>query len=288
MKIDLPKAPTGLQSTASSPRAAANADDKFASFAAQLAARSERLGVGPLSTSPPSSRSNGSASNIDPQDAASDSALAAQLAARAERLRTGSSASPPSGPPESSTNRFVSSVLASVRASHIWVGSLSLMLFAGVTVLAVWRLSSHFSETLPSTRIEQAKSVIAHADHMPEKAAPSVAGPPASAPPTSVLPVSALPAPQELAKATPDSPPKSSPPQTPSIPQATSTPLTRDEIMELQLILKALGFGPGPIDGAMGPTTRSALRKYAEERAMPNAEATRDLLSHLRAEPRPN
>ena len=61
--------------------------------------------------------------------------------------------------------------------------------------------------------------------------------------------------------------------------------MTPDEIRELQGKLKAAGFNPGAIDGVVGPQTRSALRNYAQSRSLQNAEATRDLLVRLNAEP---
>ena len=63
--------------------------------------------------------------------------------------------------------------------------------------------------------------------------------------------------------------------------------MTPDEIRELQGKLKAAGFDPGAIDGVVGPQTRSALRNYAQSRSLQNAEATRDLLVRLNAEPAP-
>ena len=61
--------------------------------------------------------------------------------------------------------------------------------------------------------------------------------------------------------------------------------LTPDEIRELQGKLKAAGFNPGATDGVMGRQTRSAMRDYAQARSLPNAEATKDLLVRLNAEP---
>jgi len=61
--------------------------------------------------------------------------------------------------------------------------------------------------------------------------------------------------------------------------------LTPDEIRELQGKLKAAGFNPGAIDGFVGRQTRSAMRDYAQARSLPNADATRDLLVRLNAEP---
>lgn len=38
--------------------------------------------------------------------------------------------------------------------------------------------------------------------------------------------------------------------------------------MEIQTSLKALGFDPGPLDGKMGPLTRSAIKAYQESRGL--------------------
>jgi peptidoglycan hydrolase-like protein with peptidoglycan-binding domain len=86
--------------------------------------------------------------------------------------------------------------------------------------------------------------------------------------PVSSTSVSAPPVPQQLDKPAPDS----------------AAPLTPDEIRDLQGKLKAAGFNPGAIDGAIGRQTQSALREYAEKRALPNADATRELLVRLKAE----
>jgi peptidoglycan hydrolase-like protein with peptidoglycan-binding domain len=70
----------------------------------------------------------------------------------------------------------------------------------------------------------------------------------------------------------------------PSTAQPSPAPLTPDEIRELQGKLKAAGFDPGAIDGTIGRQTRSAVREYAVARALPNADATRELLVRLKAE----
>jgi peptidoglycan hydrolase-like protein with peptidoglycan-binding domain len=98
------------------------------------------------------------------------------------------------------------------------------------------------------------------------------------------LPANPPPAAKEPVKATPESPPPSAS-QIPSTPEPRSAPLTPDEIRALQGKLKAAGFDPGAIDGIVGPQTRGALRNYAQSRSLQNAEATRDLLVRLNAEP---
>ena len=66
--------------------------------------------------------------------------------------------------------------------------------------------------------------------------------------------------------------------------EVSAAPLTKDEIKELQGRLGAVGFGPGPIDGVVGPQTQAALRRYADARGLANSDATRELLSRLKGE----
>ena len=245
-----------------SPRASANPENEFAPFAAQLAARSERLRAG-----------------VDREEATGRSAFAAQLAARAERLAAGY----PSArgiDPAGAAGHSVSSRFAPDRSGYVWGGSLMLILTVSAALVVVWGPPSPPSKPLPSNRIEQAKVDVPAANTPEEKDPPPVSAPRVS--PPLMSPPLAL---QELAKATAEIPPKSSTSQIPLVTQTDPAPLTDNEIRELQSRLAAVGFGPGPIDGVVGPLTQSALRKYAESRAIPNAEATRDLLSRLRTEP---
>jgi peptidoglycan hydrolase-like protein with peptidoglycan-binding domain len=238
MKIDLPQHPTGVHKEASLPTSPAD-DDRYASFAAQLAARAERLAA---------------------------------------------AASAPSSYPEEPASHFPFSLLASGRAGHVWTGFL-LLLFISVSVLAVWGLPFQPSEPLPSNRNEQAKAGV------PSTGKPeSKVSPPVSAPPAAAALVSAPPASPRTASPPPISPPTGPLPvaspalQMPSTAQPSPAPLTPDEIRELQGKLKAAGFNPGSIDGTIGRQTRSAIRQYAEARALPNADATRELLVRLKAE----
>jgi hypothetical protein len=247
---------TGLQDRASSLRSPGSTDSEFAAaLAAQLAAQAARF------------------HKALPADVDDDfgKSLAAKLAARSERLRAAASSTPaPDIGSREATDRF-SSLLASIRVGHIWVGFLLLMMLAGAAVLAVWGLPFPASEPLPSSHIEQAKAAVPRADAMSEKAPPPTSAPAASpSPATSAQP-----------------PPVASAPQIPLVAQAKSAPLKADEIRELQGKLKALSFDPGPVDGVVGPLTLSAVRKYSEARAIANAEATRDLLVRLRSEPPP-
>ena len=263
---------TGLQDKVSSPRSPASSDNEFAaSLAAQLAAQAERFHK---------------ASPISPASADDDfgKSLDAKLAARSERLRTAAFSTPPpssrsdfSAPdidPGEERDRS-SSLLASLRVGHLWLGLL-LMLFAAAAVLAVRSLSFPPSEPLPPSPVEQAKAAIPRADDMPEKAPPPASVPAISPPPASPSPATSL-----------EQPPAPSTPQIPPPAPAKPAPLNADEIRELQGKLKALGFDPGAVDGVVGPTTLRAVRKYSQARAIANAEATRDLLVRLRSETPP-
>jgi peptidoglycan hydrolase-like protein with peptidoglycan-binding domain len=126
----------------------------------------------------------------------------------------------------------------------------------------------------------------------PSLTEPAKAGVPSSGTPEAKvsLPVSAPPAPPRTASPPPVSLPTGPLPvaspasQIPSTAPPSPAPLTPDEIRELQGKLKAAGFNPGSIDGTIGRQTRSAIRQYAEARALPNADATRELLVRLKAE----
>ena len=228
MKIDLPQHPTGLHNKASLPTSPADGD-RYASFAAQLAARAERLA--------------------------------------AERAAAGSHREEPA-----SHSPFF--LLASGRAGYVWAGFL-LPLFISISVLAVWGLPFRPSELLPPSLTEQAKAGVPSTGKPETKVSLPVSAPPASprtaSPPPVSLPTGPLPV------ASPTS-------QIPSTAQPSPAPLTPDEIRELQGKLKAAGFNPGSIDGTIGRQTRSAIRQYAEARALPNADATRELLVRLKAE----
>ncbi|HEY6716362.1 MAG TPA: peptidoglycan-binding domain-containing protein [Reyranella sp.] len=244
MNIDLPQHPIGLHKKASPPRAPADGDNEYASFAAQLAARAERLGA----------------------------AAAAP-------------ASAPGSYPEEPASPSVFALLAAGRTGHIWAGFL-LLLFISVSVLAVWGLPFQPSEPLPSNRNEPAKAGVPSTGKPEAKVSPPASAPPAAAslvstPPAS-LPAASPPARQDFAKGTQEFPSSAS--QIPTTAQPSPAPLTPDEIRELQGKLKAAGFNPGAIDGTMGRQTRSAVREYAEARALPNAGATRELLVRLKAE----
>src|SRR5580704_15541391 len=242
MKVDPPQHPAGLHKKASPLRSPVDDDNEYASFAAQLAARAERLAAAAASAPAPISY------------------------------------------PEEPESHFPFSLLPSGRAGHVWAGFL-LLLFIGVSFLAVGGLPFRPSELLPSSLTEQAKAGV-----------PSTGKPEANV----SLPVSALPAAAALVSEPPASPRTASPPpvspptgplpvaspamQMPSTAPPSPAPLTPDEIRELQGKLEAAGFNPGAVDGTMGRQTRSAVREYSAARALPNADATRELLERLKAE----
>jgi peptidoglycan hydrolase-like protein with peptidoglycan-binding domain len=277
MTVDLPPRPTELRNVKTPRwRPPADGSNEFASIAAQLAARNEKRLAGGASAAPPPS--------VDREE---------------DR--------------EEATSHSLSSLLASHRAG-IGAGVL-LLVTVSVAALIVWGLPFEASTPLPSNRIEQAKADVPAAGKrevtvLPSVPAPPAAGPVAGAPPaspptvaspppappgaaasappdsppaTSPLPAAPPLTAKELVKSTPEFPPSAS--QIPSTAGPRSAPLTSDEIRELQGKLKAAGFNPGAIDGFVGRQTRSAMRDYAQARSLPNADATRDLLVRLNAEP---
>lgn len=62
--------------------------------------------------------------------------------------------------------------------------------------------------------------------------------------------------------------------------------LSRNEILDLQTRLRALGLNPGPLDGVAGPQTAAAVRRYEETRGRhPTGFVDRDLLIRVQQEP---
>ncbi len=58
----------------------------------------------------------------------------------------------------------------------------------------------------------------------------------------------------------------------------------RDIIAAVQRRLTDLGFDPGPIDGAMGPRTRAAIRDFQESQGLTaDGKASTEVLAHLNA-----
>jgi peptidoglycan hydrolase-like protein with peptidoglycan-binding domain len=213
-------------------------------------------------------------------------AFVAQFAARGDRCRAYSLAAEGAAPTVQQTEptnySFSSllglgrSLLASSSPGHLGAGGLLL----GLLIVAVF-LGGPFQSSGPplSNRVQQEKAGDPSTDKSEAKAPLPVSVPPVSAAAVSSSPVS-LP-PEERDKSAPIDPPATS--QTPPIVHSEAAPLTPDEIRDLQGKLKAAGFNPGPIDGTLGSQTRGAVRKYAETRAFPNADVTRELLARLQA-----
>lgn len=269
MKIDLPDRSNEVPDNASSPGLPANGANHYAAtVGAMLAARADRR---------PSPRMAVNATNDFAES------LRAQLAARAERLRTASFSTPHPSRSNAGIWSIDPDASRSVRPGHIWVRSLLGMLFAGVAVLAVWGLPFGLSKPPPPSRVELSKPPLPSSRIEPAK----VAAIPVPAPveEQAPLPVSPPPVLQEVAN-----PPPALAPEPKASPAAvvlpvTPAPLNLQETRELQRMLEAAGFNPGPIDGVVGPMTLSAVRKYAEARTIPNAGPTRDLMSRLKTEP---
>ena len=57
--------------------------------------------------------------------------------------------------------------------------------------------------------------------------------------------------------------------------------------MEVQKRLFSFGFNPGPIDGAAGPMTESAVLRYQQNRGQQAGAVDRQLLDQLRQDPAP-
>mgnify|MGYP002401628207 CR=1 FL=1 len=58
--------------------------------------------------------------------------------------------------------------------------------------------------------------------------------------------------------------------------------LLRSYTRAVQEALLAQGYDPGPVDGAIGPQTRSAIRDYQARNGLPvDGEVSRDLLANL-------
>lgn len=58
--------------------------------------------------------------------------------------------------------------------------------------------------------------------------------------------------------------------------------MLRSYTRAVQEALLARGYDPGPVDGALGPKTRDAIRAYQSANGLsPTGEVSRDLLSHL-------
>lgn len=66
-------------------------------------------------------------------------------------------------------------------------------------------------------------------------------------------------------------------------PPMVGDPLSRDEVEEIQALLRRVGFDAGEPDGRIGPMTRNAIRQFQMSRDLPaDAYADRRLLNRLR------
>lgn len=87
---------------------------------------------------------------------------------------------------------------------------------------------------------------------------------------------------------TPSSVAPMAPSNVPTAPPASAapidvSPLTLDEVREVQTWLKAFGLDPGPIDGLAGPLTTAAIKRYESARQRsPTGTLDRRLLELLR------
>jgi peptidoglycan hydrolase-like protein with peptidoglycan-binding domain len=76
--------------------------------------------------------------------------------------------------------------------------------------------------------------------------------------------------------------------EAPLEPAPALTSLQRDEMREVQMRLRSFGFNPGPVDGAPGAMTESAVMHYQRNRGQPQTgKVDRDLLEQLRQDPAP-
>jgi hypothetical protein len=73
----------------------------------------------------------------------------------------------------------------------------------------------------------------------------------------------------------------------PPLEPAVASDPTEQLITEVQQLLGALGYDPGPIDGELGPQTRGAIRAFLEDEGLEPveepSEALRDRLRFARA-----
>jgi peptidoglycan hydrolase-like protein with peptidoglycan-binding domain len=101
-------------------------------------------------------------------------------------------------------------------------------------------------------------------------------------------PVASAPAPKPAPVAAPIPAPEPVP-VSPTVAARAAAPdlgrnLTRGEMREVQTLLKAAGYDPGPADGLMGPKTRTAIASFGESHGIeltPEPQLT--LLEALRA-----
>jgi peptidoglycan hydrolase-like protein with peptidoglycan-binding domain len=325
VKIDLPQHPTGLHKKASPPTSQAEGENEYASFAAQLAARAERLAAEraaagshreePASHSPFFLLASGRAGYVWAGFLLllfiSISVLAVWgLPFRPSELLPPSlteqakAGVPSTGKPEAKVSLPASAPPASPRTASPPPVSLP------TGPLPVASPASQIPSTAPPSpapltpdEIRELQGKLKAAGFNPGSIDGTIGRQTRSAI-RQYAEVRALPnadatrellvrlkaeAPAPVSSASVSSPSVSPPPVRQQLDKPTpdsAAPLTPDEIRDLQGRLEAAGFNPGAVDGVMGRQTRSAVREYAEAQGIPNAEATRDLLSRLRTEAR--
>lgn len=70
----------------------------------------------------------------------------------------------------------------------------------------------------------------------------------------------------------------------PAPPAPAAGPVRKEEIMEIQTLLDAMNFNPGPVDGSLGSRTTNAIRLYQQFAGLDvDGKASRELLEDLRA-----
>jgi peptidoglycan hydrolase-like protein with peptidoglycan-binding domain len=88
------------------------------------------------------------------------------------------------------------------------------------------------------------------------------------------------PAPEVVPAPAPQSPALTARPAAPDLTRI----LTRGEMREVQTLLKAAGYDPGPADGLIGPKTRNAIAAFGEAHGIASTpEPELKLLEALRA-----
>jgi peptidoglycan hydrolase-like protein with peptidoglycan-binding domain len=286
MTIDLPQRATGVRKMTPPRPPPGDGANEFSSFAAQLAERGERRRAGIASATPSLS--------IDRDEARSlfGSRRAGPLWAGVVLLTTVSVAALAVwGLPFQASTPLPSKYIEQAKADTPSKGKLEASVPPSVSAppaaapVGAPPLASPRTVSSPPVAPTAASAPVASPPAVSSPAVPSapVVSAPVAQPPVVSARVAPPPAPKELARSTPEIPPPAT--QKPVAAQTGSAPLTPDEVRELQGKLKAAGFNPGPIDGVVGRLTRNAVRDYGQAGALANADATKDLLVRLKAEP---
>jgi hypothetical protein len=175
-----------------------------------------------------------------------------------------------------------------VLAAGLGTGAIALGLLVGYLVngppqrLVVPRVADNASAA-PASDVEQPGTIAAPAPAAPP---PAAAAPAASAPSASPS-ADRVQAGTNVAPAPAAAPPAAAAPAAPA-PSAAAAQMPAAEVREVQGRLRALGFNPGPVDGAVGPLTENAVKQYQRARGLEATGALdRNLLAQLRQEPPP-